>query len=591
MINQIGNKEKILFVEDDLTSAELLKNILLQHNFTPIGHASSFDEAIKLVKKEKPVLALLDINLEGEKDGVELAKELFNKYRIPSIFATNYAESNLLERVKGTNPFGYILKPYDGKMICVTIQLALHRKALEKKLRIMQKEKVDEHEKYAKRLQVEIAEATKELQQKNDKLKIFSEIQTKIEGNLEIFQHAIEHNPYSTLFIDQAGAIVYANETFAKVSGYTTGEIIGIDVNNTNNPIFPEPELWNQIKTRDNWRGELYGLNKTGTLYYLNAEISLLKSIQKNYSVYVLVAEDITEKKREKMALDAAQELLDIERQTKDEKLAEWKDWEDKIIERDISRTDKSLFHNIYFSFTQGAGFGAMVSLLEMLKQDEKEIDDRVSVNSELLGLVYDNVDVAKMTFNIISKINDVISNDIELEKISFYDFYNFIQLIIKDLSEFIPIKKNKIIMNKFNPAFNKYSIRINKEHLTSAIYEILINALKFSKEASNIIIFLMPTGGNVELAVVSDPAKTGEDLIGIPIEFEKVVFEPFYRITKMVYEQYKTLDFGLGLTLVEKIIQKHGGTVGAGNIFDHTGKGMEPQIKVSVRIHFPILK
>jgi signal transduction histidine kinase len=59
--------------------------------------------------------------------------------------------------------------------------------------------------------------------------------------------------------------------------------------------------------------------------------------------------------------------------------------------------------------------------------------------------------------------------------------------------------------------------------------------------------------------------------------------------MTKFVYEQYNTLDFGLGLTLVEKIVTKHGGEVVAENIVAHSDLKREPQTKVSLTITFPI--
>ena len=91
-------------------------------------------------------------------------------------------------------------------------------------------------------------------------------------------------------------------------------------------------------------------------------------------------------------------------------------------------------------------------------------------------------------------------------------------------------------------------------------------------------------------VSVINDPEKSDEGIIGIPVEYEKVVFEPFYRLTKVVHEQYNTLEFGLGLTLVEKIVAKQGGEVMARNIVDHSDTRRESQVKVNVSLTMPLL-
>ena len=93
----------------------------------------------------------------------------------------------------------------------------------------------------------------------------------------------------------------------------------------------------------------------------------------------------------------------------------------------------------------------------------------------------------------------------------------------------------------------------------------------------------------NVLISIVSDPDKTINEKNGIPNEFSKLVFEPFYRLSGAVFEQFKTLDFGLGLTLIEKIVQKHGGEVDIKNIQDNTDLKMKSQTKVNLTISLPV--
>ena len=106
---------------------------------------------------------------------------------------------------------------------------------------------------------------------------------------------------------------------------------------------------------------------------------------------------------------------------------------------------------------------------------------------------------------------------------------------------------------------------------------------MKFSKHGSTIAVMIYSQNKNLRISTISDPEKNSDDVVGIPIEYEKVVFEPFYRISKLVYEKYHTLDFGIGLTYVEKIVKRHGGEIFAENILDYSDIKKEPIIKVNL--------
>ena len=94
-----------------------------------------------------------------------------------------------------------------------------------------------------------------------------------------------------------------------------------------------------------------------------------------------------------------------------------------------------------------------------------------------------------------------------------------------------------------------------------------------------------------LRISVINDPQKTSDGVVGIPEEYEKVIFEPFYRLSKLVYERYNTLDFGIGLTFVEKIVTRHGGEIFAENIIDYSDVTKDPQVKVNLMISLPYVR
>ena len=119
------SKLKILIVEDELVIAEDLKEILEELGYVVCGIAVSSREALALIEEKSPDLALLDIQIKGGKDGIELAAEINANYRMPFIMLTSHADIQTINRVKEVNPFGYVVKPFNEKDIFAVIELAM----------------------------------------------------------------------------------------------------------------------------------------------------------------------------------------------------------------------------------------------------------------------------------------------------------------------------------------------------------------------------------------------------------------------------------------------------------------------------------
>ena len=123
---------RILIVEDEHIVAMGIKRMLKGLGYTVTGVASSGEDAINKTESTFPDLVLMDIMLKGELDGVEAAKEIKERFDVPVVYLTAYSDSSILERVKITGPFGYIVKPFDEKDLHSNIEIALHRYRKEK---------------------------------------------------------------------------------------------------------------------------------------------------------------------------------------------------------------------------------------------------------------------------------------------------------------------------------------------------------------------------------------------------------------------------------------------------------------------------
>lgn len=119
----------ILIVEDELIISRDMYGMLTRMGYEVIGDAMDYDEAIEILEKRTPDLILLDINLNGKRDGIDLANEINRKYEIPFIFTTSHSDPATLQRASETNPVNYLVKPFKQEQLFTAIQLGLQKAA------------------------------------------------------------------------------------------------------------------------------------------------------------------------------------------------------------------------------------------------------------------------------------------------------------------------------------------------------------------------------------------------------------------------------------------------------------------------------
>lgn len=128
-------KARILIVED-----EIIVGLDIQHELTGLGYrvtdiVASGPEAIQKASQFRPDLVLMDIRLTGEMDGIEAAEQIRQSLSLPIVYLTAYADAETLQRAKLTEPFGYIIKPYQERDLHTTIEMALYKHQLDCQLK------------------------------------------------------------------------------------------------------------------------------------------------------------------------------------------------------------------------------------------------------------------------------------------------------------------------------------------------------------------------------------------------------------------------------------------------------------------------
>ena len=115
----------ILLIEDEFIIAKDIKVLLSKNNYALVDDARNYDTAINLFMQNSYDLIISDINLNDEKDGIEIVAEFSKIKKIPIVYLTAYSDSDIVERAEKTMPFAYILKPYNDNQLKATINLAI----------------------------------------------------------------------------------------------------------------------------------------------------------------------------------------------------------------------------------------------------------------------------------------------------------------------------------------------------------------------------------------------------------------------------------------------------------------------------------
>ncbi len=120
-----SEKVKILVVEDNPVVAEDLKETLTRFGYDVVGVADNGQSALEYAKELHPDLALLDIHLKGDMNGIEVARILRELYAFPFIYLSAYSDQATFEEAKITRPHAYLIKPFNDKELRLAIELAI----------------------------------------------------------------------------------------------------------------------------------------------------------------------------------------------------------------------------------------------------------------------------------------------------------------------------------------------------------------------------------------------------------------------------------------------------------------------------------
>jgi PAS domain S-box-containing protein len=221
---------------------------LINAGFRVIAAVNTGEEAIQICESYTPDCILMDIKLSGELDGVQTAAIIKSKKNIPVIYLTAFADDEILEKAKFTDPFGYLLKPFDIRDLKKTIEIALYKHNLEIKLR-----------------------------QSEEKFRIL-----------------FNNSPLGNVLFDQEGKIADVNPAFVKMIGFSKEQLIDKSLWKI---LFAKEILFNQEYLTHNQSIEIHFNSSDGQKTWLKISFSTINFPHAATNHYLGVAEDITMQK------------------------------------------------------------------------------------------------------------------------------------------------------------------------------------------------------------------------------------------------------------------------------------------------------
>ncbi len=134
------NNSSILIAEDENIIAKDIAKTLEKLGYSVAGFARTGPEIIEKAAWLKPDLVLMDIVLDSEMSGIEAAEKIMTWFEIPVIYLTALADDETLQRAKITEPFGYVLKPFDERILHSSIEMGLYKHKINTQLKLRTQE-------------------------------------------------------------------------------------------------------------------------------------------------------------------------------------------------------------------------------------------------------------------------------------------------------------------------------------------------------------------------------------------------------------------------------------------------------------------
>ena len=263
----------------------------------------------------------------------------------------------------------------------------------------------------------------------------------------------------------------------------------------------------------------------------------------------------------------------------------------------DKTAKENALFYNLRTSLTQGSGFGQLISVLLFVLESAELQGEKYLIDKNIMDMVRENTYTASRIIDSLQEIDILLGQEIKTEEMNAADIRAILSETIDEAEHAQKVHENHIILSEHKETLRHLRVKCNAEQLKRAVRELLINAMKFSPKGTTISVLLRQNGNKLNINVLNETRATrdlGNGKIvegGISLAYQNLVFEPFFRLEHSVFENFDTLDIGMGLNIVRTIIEKLGGSIAASNVTDYRdAKIQEGRLLVDLEIQLPLV-
>ncbi len=514
------DKAKILIVEDESIVALNIKNRLEELGYAVVAMLNSGEAALQVVANNRPDLVLMDIKLKGTVDGIEAAALIRSRFQIPVVYLTAYSDEETVDRAKFTEPYGYILKPFEARDLCTTIEVSLHKHRMERQLR--------EREQWLATTLKSIGDAV--------------------------------------ITTDSQGSITFMNPVAEALTCWKQEEVLGSNlaqvfqtINEKTRQVVENPAV---VALRE---GVTVGLEnhtllitKDGNEVPIDDSAAPIKNDVGNILGAVLVFHDVTEQQQIKAILERTNEELEIRvaestaqlRQANEQlraEIAQRKHLESELLlalekERELNELKSRIVATVSHEYR--TPLTTILSSTEMLQQySSRWTEERKEKHFQRI-----HASVKYLT----KLVNDVLFvNQAEAESLEFNPVPLDVEQVASGLVEEFHLQAAGQRTINFECQGVSTNPLLDERLIESMLRNLLSNGIKYSPPGSQVLLELVFERDAVVFRV-SDQG------IGIPSADQTKLFNAFFRGSNVG----TTAGVGLGLLIVKECVDLHGGEI-----------------------------
>lgn len=457
-----------------------------------VAMAGSGADAIRLAGEHHPDLVLMDIRLKGQMDGIEAGREIRQRFRIPVIFLTAYADADTVQRSKSAEPFGYLLKPFEDSELNTAIEIALHKRAAE---------------------EAALGRVGEELRQSEERY--------------QLLVNSIRD--YAVVMLNSQGRIIDWNPGAEIINGYSGPEVVGQSL-----AIFYRPEdvvrnkpdqlLWTAAYDgkagEEGWR-----VRKNGSKFWAEVLVTALHDKSGKLLGFAEITRDITARKQAHEEIRQLNATLEHRVQLRTAELS--------AANRELEAFTYSVAHDLRGPLR---GIRSYLSLLKEL-QLRPEAEDYLSRGSRcadrMNSLIDDLLKLAQLGRHVVQR------QEVDLE-----------QLVRATVAELEQETRARQIQWRIGPL---PAMQCDAGLVKLVFVNLVENAIKYTLNSN-------PAKIEVGCSRAARDAFffVRDNGIGFDMKYADKLFRPFSRLHRE--EQFQ--GTGIGLTIVERIIARHGGRI-----------------------------